>query len=283
MRTCTKHIENQIGERNAMNMLAENQSYSSYKRMRMSQSFETPEAKRARYDTNSPKPKKHSPNFANVTWDTDQLRHTLENWPQTETINWSKVANEAKNGGQIVKEFAAENGFDVTKLDKRTGIKRMRARKLRMPGGEISVPCHKTVENVKSDVQNMLLSGDLTLGEPCAPCKVTKYTLVDGKIEISEQEVHGRKIPLMYIRKKLLQKHEMYMRLHTDAEIEHMTTQEVVNILNKAQVTFSDDMDDDALKTPNQKIRNNSYPRNLARSFYFIGKRICHGNCESHV
>lgn len=108
--------------------------------MRMNQSFETPEAKRARYETNPPKPKKHSPNFASVAWDTDQLQHTHENWPQTETINWSKVANDhsisAKNGGQIVKEFAAENGFDVTKLDKRSGTKRMRARKLRMPGGK---------------------------------------------------------------------------------------------------------------------------------------------------
>lgn len=36
------------------------------------------------------------------------------------------------------------------------------------------------------------------------------------------------------------------MRLHTDA---HMTTQEVLNILNKAQVTFSDNMDGNALKT----------------------------------
>ena len=46
MRKCTRHIENQMGQREALNMLAENQSQSSYKRMRISQSFETPEAKR---------------------------------------------------------------------------------------------------------------------------------------------------------------------------------------------------------------------------------------------
>ena len=176
MRKCTRHIENQMGQREALNMLAENQSQSFYKRMRISQSFETPEAKHCRYEENTPKPKKHSPNYANATWDSEKLRCTLESWPETETINWSKVPREhgitARNGGQIVKEFAAENGFDTTKLDRRTEKRRMRARKLKMPGGEISVPCHKTIEMIKFDTEDMLRSGELTLGEPCAPCKM---------------------------------------------------------------------------------------------------------------
>ena len=66
--------------------------------------------------------------------------------------------------------------------------------------------------------------------------------------------MHGRKIPPMYIRKKLLRKHDMYMRLHTVTEIEHMTMQEVVNVLNKAQVTFNDDMESDALKTQSKEL-----------------------------
>ena len=82
----------------------------------------------------------------------------------------------------------------------------MRARKLKMPGGEISVPCHKTIENIKFDTEDMLQSGELTLGEPCAPCKMIKYALVDGRVRKSEHEVHGPKIPLVYIRQKLLQK-----------------------------------------------------------------------------
>ena len=141
MRKCTKHIENQIGEREALN----------YKRMRISQSFETPEAKRHRYETNA------FTKFCQCHG--EKLQFQLESWPETETINWSKVAREhgitARNGGQIVKEFAAENGFDTTKLDKRTGIKRMRARKLKMPGGEIAVPCHKTMDRIKLDLETI--------------------------------------------------------------------------------------------------------------------------------
>ncbi len=47
----------------------------------------------------------------------------MEPWPSSETINCSKVAREhgitAKNGGQIVKEFAAEMGLDLETLDHR--------------------------------------------------------------------------------------------------------------------------------------------------------------------
>ena len=101
------------------------------------------------------------------------MRCTLESWPESETINWSRVAREhgitARNGGQIVKEFAAENGFDTAHFDGRRGGRRMRAKKLKMPGGEISVPCHKTVSMIKLDWEDMIRSGELTLGEPCAP------------------------------------------------------------------------------------------------------------------
>ena len=257
-RKCTKHIEDQIGQKEALNVLAENQSLGSYKRMRISQSFETPEAKRQRYEKGRPQPKKHSPDFTNVTWNKEKLRCTLEKWPETETIIWSRVAQEhgitARNGGQIVKEFAAENGFDTVRFDNRRGGKRMRAKKLKMPGGEISVPCHKTVNMIKLDWEDMIESGELTLGEPCAPCTITKYAVVDGKIQKSECEVHGRKIPLIYIRKKLLQKHETYMRLHTDEELENMSGAEITRILNLAQVVIDDDADSQQLRELLQKL-----------------------------
>lgn len=67
-----------------------------------------------------------------------------------------------------MKEFAVEIGIDVKKLDGRAKRVRMRAKKLKMPGGEISVPCHKTAEQVKADWEEMIQSGRLTLGEPCA-------------------------------------------------------------------------------------------------------------------
>ena len=207
MRKCTKHLESQIGDRDAVNVLAENQSLSSYKQMRISQSFETPEAKRERYAIRPPKTKKHSPKFDRVTWDKERLHHTLVNWPENETINWSQVARDhgisAKNGGQIPNEFAKERGIDTEPLDNRKGGVKMCAKKLRMPGGEISVPCHKTVDAVKEDWARMIESGELTLCEPCAPYTIKKYAIINGEIKRSEFEVYGCKVSLLHIRKQL--------------------------------------------------------------------------------
>lgn len=101
MRKCTKHLEKQIGNKDALNVLPENQSLSSYKHMRLSQSFESPLAKRQRYANNPPKQKKHSPKYSTVTWDKNQLKNILTNWPIGETIKQHGIS--AKNGGQIVK------------------------------------------------------------------------------------------------------------------------------------------------------------------------------------
>jgi hypothetical protein len=72
-----------------------------------------------------------------------------------------------------------------------------------MPGGEITVPCHKTPQEIKADWDEMIQSERLTLGEPCAPHTLTKYSIVDGQLQKTEMEVYGRKIPLLEIRKQV--------------------------------------------------------------------------------
>ena len=141
-----------MGENDALNVLADNQSINSYKCMRLSQSFETPQQKRERYKKQPIRQRKHLPNFDRVSWDKEKVQNDLQS---EEKMNWSQFAREhgilAKNGGQIVKEFANQIGMDTTKLDGQPTHHRMRARKLRMPGGEISIPCHKTPQEIKAD------------------------------------------------------------------------------------------------------------------------------------
>jgi len=78
----------------------------------LSQSFETPQQTKERYEKCTPKQRKHSPLFDEVSWDKEKVQQDLETWPEGEKINWSKFAREhkisAKNAGQIVKEFAVE-------------------------------------------------------------------------------------------------------------------------------------------------------------------------------
>lgn len=132
-----------------------------------------------------------------LQWDKENLLTMLKNWPKGEIINWSAVARQynvpGKNKGQVVKEFANENGVDVFKLDNRPSSTRLRARKLRMPGGQISVPVHRTVKEVKEDWKEMIKLGKLTLGEPCYPHTLCKYAIQKGELKKSEIVVYGRK------------------------------------------------------------------------------------------
>ena len=69
----------------------------------------------------------------------------------------------------------------------------------------------------------MVNSGELSLGRPCVPYTITKFTAKDGGVERMEVIITGRKFPLLEIRKQLLAKHEKYMRLNTNTEIESMS------------------------------------------------------------
>lgn len=86
-------------------MLIEGESERMYHRKRLAQS-QSP--------SNGPptakKSKSHSPDFNKVTWNTETLQATLQNWPRNQTINWTAVGKEHGiidgNAGQVVKEFA---------------------------------------------------------------------------------------------------------------------------------------------------------------------------------
>ena len=195
--------------------------------------------------------KKHSPNFQNVQWDKQGLLAKLKNWPPGETVNWSALGREFsipdKNRGQVVKEFAAENGVNVFELDRRPANTRLRARKLRMPGGGISVPTHRTAEGVKEDWKQMIASGELTLAEPCHHQTITKYKVKNGELERSETTVYGRKIPLTEVREKLLRKHERVMHLHTDNEFEAVQKEQILEIYKQRNIELPNELSEEVL------------------------------------
>ena len=64
------------------------------------------------------------------------------------------------------------------------------------------------------------------MGEPCAPYILTKSSVnEEGQIVTDTTEVYGRKISLVEIRKSLLKRHEKYMRLQSDEEIDSMSSE----------------------------------------------------------
>ena len=60
-RECLDAITDHYHEQDAINILTDGQSQSSFKRMRMAQSFETPDQKKKRSTQCPSKPRKHSP------------------------------------------------------------------------------------------------------------------------------------------------------------------------------------------------------------------------------
>ena len=93
-RECKEDIEANYKQTDSLTVLAEGISMESYKRLRLSQSFETPQAKRARVESSTPKVKKHSPTFENATWDKENVLEDLRSLSSGTRINWSKFARE---------------------------------------------------------------------------------------------------------------------------------------------------------------------------------------------
>ena len=162
------------------------------------------------------------------------LLDRLRNWPSEQKVNWTELGREfnipGKNKGHVVKEFSKEHGIDVFQLDNRSPNTRLRARKLWMPGGNVSVPTHRTVEGIKEDWDNTIKEGELTLGEPCYPHTLIRYTAKGGELQRTETEVYGRKIPLLDLREKLLRKHEPFMYLRTDEKISSLRKHELLHM-----------------------------------------------------
>ena len=97
----------------------------------------------------------------------------------------------------------------------------------------------------------MIESGELTLGEPCAPYTVMKYAIINGEVQQSEIGVYGRKVSLLHIRKKL---HEKLMWLHTDTQIDSMSRCEIFAILSKANIAVDNGTSDTQLRDGLRKL-----------------------------
>ena len=234
-RQYTKKVNQIFAQNAAINHLAEGESRAKYHRKRLQQSFETPE------NTKPPskKAKTHSPKLDDVQWNKSEVENTIRNWPVNSEINWSAIARQhcvlGANGGQVVKEFAQSLGIDTSNFKSCTPSRKPRSRscKKRLPGSSVSIPCNPPVCDIEREIKSMIHSGHFTLGEECAPYKITKYVPVQGKITPQEIVVMARKIPLAEIRLRLLKKQKQYMRLSSDSVIKSLPLTELIERLEK--------------------------------------------------
>lgn len=88
----------------------------------------------------------------------------------------------------------------------------VRRAKKKCHGGEIGVPVDVTVQKLKEILGQKIMNGEYTIGELVVPKKFKKMVLKNGNIENETFTVESRKISLTSIRRRMVEKHEKYMR-----------------------------------------------------------------------
>ena len=93
-----------------------------------------------------------------------------------------------------------------------------------------------------------MIEAELSLGEPCTPYTLTKYTTHKGAISSNKIQVNSQKFSLLYLRKKLLKAHEKFMRLVTNTELDNLTLAEFTEAYKKIDSTDCTDYTPDQVR-----------------------------------
>ena len=99
-----------------------------------------------------------------------------------------------------------------------------------MFGGEITTPVRRTNAALRETKRAKIRAGEYRLGEIIAPKRYKKLMLQpDGTLKTEYFTVNGRKIPLLEIRKALLEEHEKegLVRDHSDAHYNCMSVDDI--------------------------------------------------------
>ena len=108
---------------------------------------------------------------------------------------------------------------------------------LRGPGDEISIPTPATNKGIKEKLEVKIRNKEYLLGELIVPRKYKKMVLAEDGKSLKEEcfTVSGRKISLIEIRRRLMEKHEKLgiVRKTTDEEYDKMTESDLSLKLQK--------------------------------------------------
>ena len=243
-RTIRDDMSKQLTISTPLSILTENQSLATYKRQRLTQYYEQKPTK---------KTKSHSPSTQN--WNTQALIADFESFPAGTRIIWQQLAEKhgitGPNRGQVCKEYVVKNtSIDLSKftyVSALTPNRRKRVSRKKLNGGDVSCPIPPTGDEVKKEWDNMVESGVLSLGIECVPYSVTKVSVNNGNLVKNRVPIYGRKIPLLELRKKLLQRHEKHMRLPTNEELEALSRDGMMSLSQDIGMTITNSIDDNEL------------------------------------
>ena len=146
-----------------------------------------------------------------LTFDKDQLLQEARLWQPNEQVNWSQLGlrygRSEPNRGQVIKEYLAEQGIQVAQNNQRKRRAPLRS-KMRLRGGKVTFPMYSPVQKLQKKVSETIESGDIPIGQEVVQTAFLRYT-VQEELTLENTEVYAHKIPLLEIRKRLLNQHEL--------------------------------------------------------------------------
>ena len=177
--------------------------------------------------------------------DKDKLLHEAESWPEDKDVNWSQLAREyglnSPNGGQIIKEFLEQS--NIPYINQRPS--RAKRRCIKKVGGEgVTFPMYPPVKHERQKLLERIEKGEIAIGKEVVPSSYQSYTvdshthnIQENTHNIQENTVHisARKISLIDIRKKLLEKHVSLgiVRDSSDEYFENLSPEDIANLSQK--------------------------------------------------
>ena len=221
MRKCRDESNQALSENALIRVHSQNVSFAMNDRMRKNTYYNSPVP---------PKPRKRKPLTRDQCNRFDELCKVLENWDSGKKFVAAEVAREfgvrLTDASNKIKLLAIELGAEIPEL---TIDSKPKSTKKKFLGTRITMPVPPSSKKLKQQEMELVHSGVISIGEPCAPVAVSRYR---KGVEV-QTIATGRKFPLLEIRKKFLQKHETLMRLHTNDDIHKMNRNEVCEILSK--------------------------------------------------
>lgn len=215
VREVKQAIQSEMDRTDVDNVMSNRISWSAFDRMRKEEGLCTEKLthkRRAQEDTeDTPKPKKrHGCTLEGI--DKGNLIQEAQSWSPDEIVNWTALAKRygvtTPNGGQSLKEFLQQHNVPAAFINQKENRTPRRKRK-QFPGG-VTFPMHRPVNIQKEVLQQRVETGEILLGEEIVETYYTRFTVDKSTKSVREStaSVHARKIGLMDIRKKLLDKHE---------------------------------------------------------------------------
>lgn len=216
-RECRDHIQGEYDKHAEEFVMRNRVSWSLFDKMRKTNLEDTPNRKRkgnppATNTGTPPKQRCHGVKADNLEFDKDRLMQESSQWDELAKINWSELARNygitKPNGGQIVKEFLAQQGVAAAQINQHpTRTPRRSKRKM---FGKVSFPMPSPVSYQKKVLDDKIQRGEILIGDEVAETTYTKFKVDRTNSTKSKEPVplYARRIELTQIREKLLRQHE---------------------------------------------------------------------------